>query len=457
MALEPNNTALEFEMMLRRHLKRGGGPVAACAGFDADTASAYLEGALIEKTQARYETHLAGCPACRRQMIELSRLSLLALPVQAPVAPPWPVADTWWMTVSRVATAAIAGVKKQLDLSNWQWANSKWANWRWDWRIAGMAATACAVLAAVFVTQPWRQFDPTRRLAANSPSAPAAGIQSQATEADNLSPSPTPASDSLSSSEIGNQTARSERGKGMIAVPAPPKLIGPATPSPAASQDAFTAISRVSQDRQTTGRTGGQTGGVLPAPPPAFEFPKKIAADLAVNSLGIQGPLRSDADAAAETVQLNLASEPVMAPRIAPSSDDNPMRSIALRERQQEAKTRSDKSSSAEARPGWYDRVMGFMPAREPAKQVSKRPNQDDETINPLTRKLRDKSFRFDRGMWVDQSYKPEIMAWRVVRLTRNSKEYERLLAAEPQLREFFSLGPIIIVWRDKVYRVMGQ
>lgn len=427
--------------MLRRHLKSGGGPVAACAGFDADAASAYLEGALGDATQARYEGHLAGCPTCREHMIELSRLSLL---VQAPVAPPpRRMADNWWMPASRAATAVIAGMKNQFNPTNW----------KWDWRFAGTTATACAVLAAVFVTQPWRQFDQVWQLAANSSSAPAVETQNQTIAADNLSPAPTPAAETPNSSEIRNQTAGSNRDKGIIAVPIPPKLIGPLTPSPIVGQDASTAFSQLSPDRQTP----RQTGGALPAPPPVPEASKMIVAEMAANSPGIQGLLGARADATAETVQLNLAPEPVGAPRITPSSDDNPMRSISLRERPREAKTRSEETSSTDARPGWYDRVMGFMPAREPEKQGSKRPIQDDETINPLTRKLRDKSFRFDRGMWVDQSYKPEFMAWRVVRLARHSKEYERLLATEPQLKEFFSLGPIIIVWRDKVYRVMGQ
>src|SRR5262245_23357589 len=76
MVNERNKTALvaEFETMLRRRLKNGSAPVAACAGFDPDAASAYLEGALGGSHRGGYESHLAGCAACRRHLIELTRL-----------------------------------------------------------------------------------------------------------------------------------------------------------------------------------------------------------------------------------------------------------------------------------------------------------------------------------------------------------------------------------------------
>src|SRR5215470_13268903 len=64
--------------MLRRHLRSGAAPVAACAGFDLDAASEYLEGALDEWRRAGYETHLAGCAICRRHLIELARLAQTA-------------------------------------------------------------------------------------------------------------------------------------------------------------------------------------------------------------------------------------------------------------------------------------------------------------------------------------------------------------------------------------------
>ena len=103
MAIERNNTALEFETMLRRHLKSGGAPVAACAGFEADAASAYLEDALGKSARASYESHLAGCAACRRHLIEVARLSQLAPQAETPpvaVADQAPVWVRWEAAVA---------------------------------------------------------------------------------------------------------------------------------------------------------------------------------------------------------------------------------------------------------------------------------------------------------------------------------------------------------------------
>ena len=90
MANEWNNTAfVEFETMLRRHLRSGAAPVAACAGFDLDAASAYLEGALGGSHRAGYESHLAGCATCRRHLIELARLAQTAPLAEAQPAAPY--------------------------------------------------------------------------------------------------------------------------------------------------------------------------------------------------------------------------------------------------------------------------------------------------------------------------------------------------------------------------------
>src|SRR5215475_9953795 len=84
MVNEWNKTAfVEFETMLRRRLRSGAAPVAACAGFDLDAASAYLEGALGGSHRACYESHLAGCAVCRRHLIELARLAQAAPRVEA--------------------------------------------------------------------------------------------------------------------------------------------------------------------------------------------------------------------------------------------------------------------------------------------------------------------------------------------------------------------------------------
>jgi hypothetical protein len=56
--------------------------------------------------------------------------------------------------------------------------------------------------------------------------------------------------------------------------------------------------------------------------------------------------------------------------------------------------------------------------------------------------------------MWIDEAYRKETMEFRLLRLERGSKAYEDVLAKEPQLREFFDHGPILVVWKNKIYRV---
>jgi hypothetical protein len=97
---------------------------------------------------------------------------------------------------------------------------------------------------------------------------------------------------------------------------------------------------------------------------------------------------------------------------------------------------------------------MGFMPQQKAEKSPAKTQAIPDEGVAPLTRKVRDKSFRFERGIWIDDAYKPELMAWRIVKISRGNSEYDAILAAEPVLRDFFSLGRVILVWKDKVYRI---
>jgi len=88
-AFEGDNTAQEFEAMLRRQIRRSGGQARACTGFDPETASAYVERALGGAAQIRYEEHLADCSSCRCHVIELFRL----IPPEAtplPIAQPEP-------------------------------------------------------------------------------------------------------------------------------------------------------------------------------------------------------------------------------------------------------------------------------------------------------------------------------------------------------------------------------
>ena len=83
--------------------------------------------------------------------------------------------------------------------------------------------------------------------------------------------------------------------------------------------------------------------------------------------------------------------------------------------------------------------------------------SQDGESSKPLVWRVRDKVFLFDKGMWIDQEYKPEMQEWRLFALPRDSDDYKRVLREEPLLKEFFDHGPILIVWKNRIYKVLKQ
>jgi hypothetical protein len=73
-----------------------------------------------------------------------------------------------------------------------------------------------------------------------------------------------------------------------------------------------------------------------------------------------------------------------------------------------------------------------------------------------LSIRVHDKVFNFHAGMWVDQAYKPD-MAWRVIKLVQDGDDYKRVLAEDPQLKDFFERGSVIVVWKDKIYKIVAK
>ena len=104
------------------------------------------------------------------------------------------------------------------------------------------------------------------------------------------------------------------------------------------------------------------------------------------------------------------------------------------------------------------DRGASRLAPREAAAKAKPqatpaRRSNDDENFQPLMRRVRDKSFRFDRGVWIDQEYKPETRLQKT-RLTHGTPEFERALSDNPSLAPFFDLGAVIVVWQGRVYEV---
>jgi hypothetical protein len=98
---------------------------------------------------------------------------------------------------------------------------------------------------------------------------------------------------------------------------------------------------------------------------------------------------------------------------------------------------------------------LGFTSDSERKEISDTRESPEDESSKLLVWRVRGKVFRFEKDTWVDQEYKPEMQEWRRWTLKRGSEEYKRALAAEPLLKEFFDRAPILVVWKDEIYKVL--
>ncbi|MCI0664416.1 MAG: zf-HC2 domain-containing protein [Acidobacteria bacterium] len=469
---------MEFETMLRRHLTRGGAPVSPCAGFDTDTASSYLEGALWSPSRTRYELHLAGCPSCRQNLIGLARLSQSVVVREAPASAVVRESKYWEFWRSKVNR----WVENPLGVSSW----------RWNLTVAGSAIAACSILIAVLVSQPWQQ-DQQNKNGMSAVVKSSNGEYNVAATVPVPTPSPAILADSQSvlterKEQIDPQESGRQRAKG----PVPPdrdlqvldRIIagdqnknestdkidaniqrlsgiteGPVQAPVSISQSGFTKPSGPNngQSNQQNLILDGETRtsvlkkGLVPDDP--RESAKLVPqAEVAANS-----PNRSDEKA--ETADKSAPDSTIV--RITLPPEDNPRQSRA----RASAKARDTKtvaSAATTSKTGWIGRVMsgrrGLAPNQTPeAEKKTDDTEAKDETEKFLIRYLRHKTFSYQRGFWVDHEYKPEEDMYRVTHLVRGSKEFESLLAKEPQLKEFFSLGKIILVWRERIFRVSDR
>lgn len=426
--------------MLRRHIRQSGAMADQCTELDIDTASAYLEGALRSSALVRFETHLADCRYCRVQLLELSGLNRASTQSAASVHPA--ISLSWW---ERLQNAA-AGITGQLE--------GAVAGWRWNWTAASGALAACVVIAMLLVTEPWKSFVPSDNAGSN--------IAMERGET------------GLSSTMSRQDPGVFEENPTAVTNPETPASVRQRIPSPRIdlSPGSNSQTEPVLLARDLTSLSAGNrslslemTRNMPPVPntqsiqPPlvARQAEEFIPTRSSAQSLAASPVVITDNRGAVQSPPVRDGERPEMAPRINPLPDYNPMYSNSNRRPANRA--RNDKSTLRTSRPDWSDRVMGFMPIGRPDK---KRSSDDEKELNedlpaPMVRKLRDKTFSFENGAWIDHAYKPDLMYWRVIRLETGSREYERLLADDPQLREFFNLGQIIIVWRDKIYKVVNR
>jgi hypothetical protein len=110
--------------------------------------------------------------------------------------------------------------------------------------------------------------------------------------------------------------------------------------------------------------------------------------------------------------------------------------------------------------------------ARENKDIAAKEPDDNDDDasadekkggglVTSMVKRVHHKIFRYQRSKraWIDQEYQPEKMLWRgVIGLEPGTAEYDRVVAEEPVLKEFFNVGRrVVVVWKNKIYRIVGK
>jgi len=442
MANEWNKTAfVEFETMLRRHLRSGAAPVAACAGFDLDAASAYLEGALGGPHLASYESHLAGCAICRRHLIELARLAQTSTGFEAQ-----PAAEPVRIPARDRLKKTVAG---WFDLSTW---NLKW-------QIVGATGGAFAILIAALGGQSLYKA-PNQAAPAISEASPNLSIAT-ADRGVELLPSPTPEPSTTVAAAVADQERAIHSGPSRTPVPTPDVR-------PKENAPDFTLVAR----GEPIVRFENQPGEAPVAPKPSGVEASQILPAQPRNFIEFSSPRESgfgdfggDSGQLAENVtaqdprdisryQPRLIKEGRLVSRLNAPPDK---RSIL---RLPEIKVWS--------LPEIAKRIIGKSDSGAESERKAKSEKQessDDGALNPMQIMIRDKIFCFEkckgpdlekfRGMWIDRAYDFEKQKWNLWTLRRGSEEYKQVLADEPLLKEFFDHGPILIVWKNRVYKVL--
>lgn len=423
--MEGDRQAQDFETMLRVRLERHRGRMTgrdaggsewnavSCRGFDPERANAFLEGALSIADAARYEDHLTGCLACREAVIELHRLPM---PVSAPVNEPVHIT----LRPSAVEQGWFKAFLKNLRSAPFQWA--------------GAAAAMCGlvIVFSVFLFQRESTRVPALSESAINVDRSAPVVQSaptpQGQQVDTFTSGASVSAASKSNSVPLSSNGQITNQRGLVSQPVLPKtesldLIFGRVPNRQIAQLSPSAL----------GGTASQFSVPYNAPSVAPQLVPQIGPQITPQMAQAIPP---------SPQALQEQTELMRSDAIAMQSKDQVQRPAT-----RDAAADKRKSSSA---------AMNFAPKSSFLKGLptpTPTPNIADEDIHAMTRKVRDKTFRFDRGRWVDQQFKPEYLQRRI-RVDRGSEEYKKILSDIPALQAFFDLGPVIVVWEFKVYEV---
>lgn len=404
---ESENINDDFSPALRRHLR--GRVAVECSGIDADLAAAYLERALTGLACRQFEDHLADCPPCRRGLLELSQLNLLLGEDTAPAVvsqvPP-PQADRGrgmgdWLRGFDLA--GLLGLRGGFSLP-----------------MVGLASAAVVLIVSGVVWQLRREpatgFSP--QIAVNQDSLPG-----------DLSRTPSVES-SVAAVAGGGTTKALESASQELPANLPRNLkdtiVGklPAIQSASQSDAAESVARRAASGLQARSSSPDLKGTDQKGPDQKLPDLKLV-------------------------VMPNMTEIPPMVAvsRLVPKPEDNPMRILQL----PESRSRRLAEDSSQFR---YGRMVGgFMPQGRARLSTE----LTDRLNSAQVRRILDKTFTFNGHSWVDDAYQNLTTVSGTVNLSVGDATYDKLVAEFPALRDYFSLRPVVLVWRGKVYRVSGQ
>jgi hypothetical protein len=449
-----------FEAALRRTLQSQRQPssLATCPGFDPDLASAYLERSLNESATARYEDHLAGCSPCRTAVTALWRLQ-----------PDQPFAPIGSDVVPEGFYDRLRGLLDRLTIQR----PAIWAG--------GTLALASLVIGiAVSVNNRLSASKTATTVASVLPEASGrtagsiAPAESKAAPMDALSandsiviPAATPGSAVKPQVSKPKEVPRPSLGPVVAGTASNGAIFGTVSdPQGSAVARALVTLADVNakQNRVTVTDENGN-----------FRFDGVGGGDYVISAGGkvfsqVRLPSAAIDPSASPGAEVTFKLEPkASAAKPAAVAGTAGREQIPARNRGQAAenvngsagsqrspavvlidKTQEDVATAAVPSP-LRSRLMS--PNSSSSPKAPKMKAHEVESIQSLTRRVRDKTFRFTRGVWIDASYDPDDKL-PVVELTSESRDFERLLTREPGLKPFFDLGPVTLVWHGVVYNV---
>lgn len=388
-----------IDSLLRAYVSRPG--KRECSEFDADLANAYIERNLIPASRARYEQHLSECGACRKNVVELSRLV-------EPEARPMISARA----DSRPAGSRVFGV-------------TSWARW-------AMAAAAVIVLA---ISLPLLLKRNNGRVAQESSQAAPESQAADNTQAVNSPEKSLAAAATRQPSVSSPESAEAQK------------------PSEKRQVDAVSA-NGAALSQQSTGSGGDRVASnskleAKTEPKPAEQAPA-AAGSQPVSEVAAGQEKRSDQDASSSARQRQPSKDTAVADAKAGSDEQD--------KENARKKTQVAESAAPPPPPSTPGAKAGKM-KRSPAIRAL-RDSASADAVRPTERKLGNKKFSLKDGTWTDKAFDPD-KDLPIVTVIRDSNVYNELLAKQVGLKPYLAGFPpaerAIIVYRDTVYKLIPQ